>query len=367
MAIPSISVPFTYTAAPSDALVVSGITPIRYQDAAPQVTDSLGEPNTCALTGGSAEDATRLGLTHEPPVVGQAVTVDVLGRRTFAGTVVQTTLTYQLQPHQLKWGADLVDPTRAFNRLIPFSTYTAESATTVVQHLVTNYAPGFTTDHVELGLPAITVDFSDGAKNLGECLDAICELLGIPRGWKVDYDDDVHLTLVPEVDEVPDDLVDGSPTLQLDQPLTFTRDVTQLRNRVFVRGTACFGTADDAASQALYGDWEAPVISRPELTTEAACIAYGQTVLATYAYPIDTLTYTTRDPKTASGKTVTVNLTNPPVVGEFLIQTVRIDQIAVHGTTYPRYSVTAGAANAVPSPVRFTYQDVVRRYGMASA
>jgi hypothetical protein len=353
MSVPSAPFTFTYTTGPNDALFVTGLGPIRREDVAPSITDTLGEPNRCELTGGSAADATRLGVSHLPPVAGVSVTVDTLGRRVFAGSVVTTTLTYQGKVNQLKWDATIIDPTRPFNRLVPFETYTAVSATTVVLDLIATYAPGFTGDHVQAGLPAITVSF-DGSKNLGGCLDEICDLLSAPKSWKVDYDNDVHLTLTPETDEVPDDLVDGSPTLMLEPVIRLTEDVSQLRNRAFVRGTGVFTTRNDPSSQGLYGVWEAPVIDRPELTTTEQCDAYGDAVNAVFALPIKTLEYATRDPKTASGKTVTANLTNPPVTGAFLIQTVRIEQIAFHGTTFPVHHVTA-------SSVRFTLEDVFRR------
>jgi len=353
MSLPSAPLSFTWTAEPFDGLVVVGLGPIRMQDGAPRITDTLGEPNVCQVTGGSAEDAARLGVSHLPPVVGTNVTVDTFGRRSFAGSVVTTALTYQLKPAQLKWDATLVDPTRPFNRLVPFETYVAVSATAVFLDLVATYAPGFTTVHVQAGLPAVTITF-DGEKNLGECFDAICELLSAPKAWKVDYDNDVHVSLVPEVDEVPDDLVDNSLTLQLDGAITLTEDVSQLRNRVFVRGTGCFATENHAASQALYGVWEAPVVSRPELTTNAECTSYALAVLAVFALPIQTLEYPTRDPKTTSGKTVHANLTTPPIVGDFLIQTVAVSQFAIDGATFPLYRVSA-------SSVRFTIEDLFRR------
>jgi hypothetical protein len=361
MPLPSAPFTFTYTATPGEAVVVTGIGPIRRRDNEPSITDNLGAPNTCALTVGSEADADRLGVTHEPPTAGQAVEVETLGRLAFAGSVLITKLTYQGKQTQLKWDADLVDWTWQFNALIPFESYDAVSATTIVLDLVANYAAGFTTDHVEAGLPAITVEF-DGSKTLAACLDDVCTLLGIPpKSWKVDYLQDVHLTLVPETDEVPDDLVDGSPTLQFGPELTYTLDISQVRTRVFIRGTDCFATVDDTAAQTVLaaitggdGIYEAPVIDRSELTTEAACEAYGEAYLEVWSAPLETLTYATRDPKTASGKTVTVNLTDPPVTGDFLIQTVRIEQIALDGETFPVHHVNA-------SSMRLTIEEVLRQ------
>jgi hypothetical protein len=63
-----------------------------------------------------------------------------------------------------------------------------------------------------------------------------------------------------------------------------------------------------------------------------------------YAWPIVTVRYATRDKRTAPGKTVHVNMTSPPCVGDFLIQDVQIDQIHDESDVLtPRYTVTASS------------------------
>jgi hypothetical protein len=49
--------------------------------------------------------------------------------------------------------------------------------------------------------------------------------------------------------------------------------------------------------------------------------------LELFANPIVSVRYATRDPKSRSGQTVHFDLTNPPIKGDFLIQSVTIDQI----------------------------------------
>jgi hypothetical protein len=68
-----------------------------------------------------------------------------------------------------------------------------------------------------------------------------------------------------------------------------------------------------------------------------------------------TVTYQCRDTRTASGKTITVNLpgvTN--VFGTFKIQSVTINNFRPHPTQYPTYSVTASSR-------RFNFEDWLRR------
>jgi hypothetical protein len=71
--------------------------------------------------------------------------------------------------------------------------------------------------------------------------------------------------------------------------------------------------------------------------------AYAE--LELFSKPIVTIRYATRDPKSRSGQTVHVELTSPPCVGDFLIQSVQIDQIHDESDQLlPRYTVTASSS-----------------------
>lgn len=64
--------------------------------------------------------------------------------------------------------------------------------------------------------------------------------------------------------------------------------------------------------------------------------------LELYSKPIVKIMYATRDPKSRSGQTVHVDMTDPPCQGDFLIQDVTIDQIHDESDDLsPRYTVTA--------------------------
>jgi hypothetical protein len=104
------------------------------------------------------------------------------------------------------------------------------------------------------------------------------------------------------------------------------------------------------------GIHEGPVISDDNILTIRQAEIRGDGELALFSMPIRTANYSTRDPKTASGKTVSINLTNPPLVGLFKIQTVGIDEIHMDmvESLPPVYAVSA-------SSVRFTLADFLRR------
>lgn len=96
----------------------------------------------------------------------------------------------------------------------------------------------------------------------------------------------------------------------------------------------------------------------------AALNARGLAELATWAWPVESITYATRDQNTKSGALVVWNMTNPPIVGTYKIQTVRIDQINIGtaGDTVlePRFTVTASA-------VRFEFSDLLRKVLISDA
>ena len=93
-------------------------------------------------------------------------------------------------------------------------------------------------------------------------------------------------------------------------------------------------------------------IADDKLTTYDQMVTEGKSCLRKYAWPIETIHYGTRDPSKV-GTVVSVNLTQPPCVGDFLIQEVVIDQYHdVSSTLLPRYTVTA-------EPARMTLDEVM--------
>ena len=102
-------------------------------------------------------------------------------------------------------------------------------------------------------------------------------------------------------------------------------------------------------------------IADDKLTTYDQMVTAGKACLRKYAQPIETIHYATRDPSKV-GTVVSVNLTKPPCVGDFLIQEVVIDQYHdVSQTLLPRYTVTA-------EPARMTLDEVMlKAYKMATS
>lgn len=97
------------------------------------------------------------------------------------------------------------------------------------------------------------------------------------------------------------------------------------------------------------------VVTDASLLTVAACNAAGDADLSLFKNPITTITYTTRDLKTRSGKPIVVNRTHPPIGPLTLtIQDVTITNLGVAAPQGPIFTVSA-------STVKYTLQDLLAR------
>jgi hypothetical protein len=84
------------------------------------------------------------------------------------------------------------------------------------------------------------------------------------------------------------------------------------------------------------------VINDSSLATPQQVYLRAQAELHIFAKPIINIKYATRDVKTRVGALVHVDMTDPPCFGDFLIQSVTIDQIHDESDTLmPRYTVQA--------------------------
>jgi hypothetical protein len=96
------------------------------------------------------------------------------------------------------------------------------------------------------------------------------------------------------------------------------------------------------------------LVTDGSLDSVAACQKRADAELALFQFARVQVTYTTRDTKTRSGKTIHIALGAPQnISGDFLIQNVTITQIDQYPRLAPLYAVTA-------SNTKFSLQDVLR-------
>lgn len=191
------------------------------------------EPNTMDLVIGP----------ETPPVNGAAVRVTINSddpRLLFTGTLQVLDLTYQGRQHQSVYPCRATDDTFRANRRIPLANYTNVSATTIATALVTTFVPGFTADHVQAGLPEVSILFDGSEGGVNGCLRALCKLIGGYFYWE---DRDLHLFQTESASDAPDPITEAYRFLE--QPrIRSSSDDSQLRTRNYGKGAGVELLAD---------------------------------------------------------------------------------------------------------------------------
>tara|TARA_R100001143_G_scaffold63549_1_gene71782 strand:- start:8933 stop:10462 length:1530 start_codon:yes stop_codon:yes gene_type:complete len=174
------------------------------------------------------------------PITGQEVVVTEDGTDIFKGTIIEradSLLGGQMVP---RYFFTCMDGFYEMDRQLVTKAYNNTDAVTVVDDIVTNFMSGFT-----LNAPTTSPTINTARFNYEQpsrCLTKIAQSIG--WDWYVDASSVVHF--FPESDLVaPVDIEDDNGTLEY-RSLRFDQNVTELRNRVFVRG----GRYSDAISSA---------------------------------------------------------------------------------------------------------------------
>jgi hypothetical protein len=153
----------------------------------------------------------------------------------FGGTIVDFEQSYDDRLANTVYHITCTGYTYRLGARYPRATFIAVSAQTVIQSLVSTYAPGFTANSIDSGVIATTVTINfDGTKDLLQCLTDLMNAIG--GYWYVDAIKNVHAFLVPESNIVPDALNTGNTTAMVSPSFKYRIDLSQIRNRVNVQG-----------------------------------------------------------------------------------------------------------------------------------
>jgi hypothetical protein len=194
--------------------------------------DVLGsEPNsgslTCATTAPALGASIRIGL-------GTLDDAHLL----FGGEIQDFDQTYFASPAKAAlYPVTLIDHTFRLNKRRPFGTWVNVSASTIARTLVAAFATGFTANHVQDNLPAVSINF-DGSQDFMSCLRNLATAISDSTNkgkTKVDYTKDVWLYLT-YTGEQPDPLDRTHPPLNEPAPIRFSLDLSQMRTRVYGKG-----------------------------------------------------------------------------------------------------------------------------------
>lgn len=186
------------------------------------------------------------------PTVGQAVTIGLgtldASHLIFAGTVQNVGERFVGTNLSTLWPIDLIDYTWTLNKRRPFGTWTNVSATTIAQTIVSQYAPGFTSLHVQAGLPLVSITF-DGSADFMTCLGQLATAI---TGFSdVDYSQDVWLFQTRDASDAPDPLNLAHPPLNDPSPIAFSTDLSQVRSKELGKGHGENVLCDVAAGETI--------------------------------------------------------------------------------------------------------------------
>lgn len=203
------------------------------------------DPEIIVQVAANDSPSTSTFTDEEEPALGSNVQLDMQDGFgvIMGGTVQSYTTRYEGETDQLAHDANIADYLWLLNKRRPFGCFTNVSASVVAEALRVRFAPSdFSGAGIQAGLPNITVTF-DGTLDYSGCMSVICAR--IAGRFKVDRDKVIHL-FQDDQSPGPDPIDDNNMLLMRDQPLTINRDISQLRNRVFVRGATARLMADSS-------------------------------------------------------------------------------------------------------------------------
>jgi hypothetical protein len=178
------------------------------------------------------------------PEAGQSVELIVDSVTTYKGIIL--TVNKSSEGHSIvRYDVSCVDNSYYLGRVLVAETYTDTTIEAVINTLIADYAPSFTTVNVDAAIAVETVTF-----NYITVKDAISKIAKMSNhSWYVDYNNDLHF-FAKNTELSPFNISDTSNNYIYDS-LEISDDISQLRNRVFVRGGEAEG---DPRTETFNGD-----------------------------------------------------------------------------------------------------------------
>jgi hypothetical protein len=188
------------------------------------IQDTLNEkPNTASFT-----------TWMSKPSLGATVSISLgskAGVPMFAGTVMDVQQQYEQIPAHLRYHVSCIDWHWRLNKLVVAAKYTNLPAENIIADLLTTWAPGYTRNHLVVGLGMIDeITFTN--ERLGDCFSRIAARVG--AYWYIDTQKDLHFFVADDPDIAqPRALTPTHPSLS---NVSVENDLSQMISRVHVEG-----------------------------------------------------------------------------------------------------------------------------------
>lgn len=173
------------------------------------------------------------------PAIGDDVQLFDGSTKIFGGVVVETD--DQLQGGLLKeFMVVCKDYSQLLDRQLVSKTYANMTASAIVTDIINTFTTGFTTTNVSGSMTVSSIKFN--YMSVTQSLQKLCEMVGT-YDYYVDYDKDIHFFETGDK-SAPFSLDDTSGNF-IYQSLNYSKDNTQIRNFITVRGGTTIGTTVD--------------------------------------------------------------------------------------------------------------------------
>jgi len=179
------------------------------------------------------------GIKSPLPTTGQTVMLSEDGTDIFKGTIIERSDSVIGGQMIQSYSFACLDGFYEMDRRLVIKSYNDTNAVAIIQDIVDNFMTGFTLDAPATAPSVNTARFN--YEQPSRCITKIAN--GIGWDWYVDAANVIRFFPVSEL-VAPIDITDDGDTLEY-RSLTFDQSVTELRNRIYVRG----GRYSDAISE----------------------------------------------------------------------------------------------------------------------
>jgi hypothetical protein len=179
----------------------------------------------------------KYGSHNWKPAVGDEITVSDGADKIFAGLIIQ--VEEQTEGLLLKYKVQCKDWTHYLDRVLVNEKYEDKTIDEIVSDINTTYLTGFTIANVNCGITVKSIAFN--RLPVSRCLQILAEQVNY--NWYVDYDKNVHF-FAKNTENSPFNLTDTNGNY-IYGSLVVKDDLSQMKNRVYVRGGEYVGNSRD--------------------------------------------------------------------------------------------------------------------------
>lgn len=215
-----------------------------------KITDQINDrADSCQFV---VEKTAASGLV---PLVNQEVIVTLDGDRIFGGVII--TIDESVEGHTMVvYEVQCKDWTHQLDRMLITERFEGDTGEEIIDYLVANYTTGFTANNVTASKVITSVAFN--GLTMSQALQKLARMLNY--SWYVDYNKDIHF-FAKSTELAPISLADDSDNF-IFESLQITRDISQIRNSIFVRGGEAEGDERTETYVADAGQSEFPLANK---------------------------------------------------------------------------------------------------------